>query len=197
MSQNFKTAYIMRLSFIELVWSYAVGFVSKLFSAFHTLYGWICAGCMLLLNLILGYKEVLITVLVCVILDTIWGVWAQIKSGKFALSQLGREKMLSKWFFYASVLLAFVVLERLLGMENKLTVIGISTLICVVEIWSMSASALIVNPNMPFLRLFKRYLQGEIAAKLGLSDREVSDILDQQDHKGPLPHSDSKSDHCQ
>ena len=82
-----------------------------------------------------------------------------------------------------------MVLERLLGMENKLTVIGISTLICVVEIWSMSASALIVNPNMPFLRLFKRYLQGEIAAKLGLSD-----ILDQQDHNGPLPHSDSKSD---
>lgn len=181
----------MRLSFIELVCAYAVGFASKLVDALQSLYGWICAVSMLLLNLILGYKEVLITVLVCVILDTIWGVWAQIKSGKFALSQLGREKMLSKWFFYASVLLAFVVLERLLGMDNKLTVIGISTLICVVEIWSMSASALIVNPNMPFLRLFKRYLQGEIAAKLGLSDQEVSEILHQKDSAGPLPHSDN------
>ena len=46
-----------------------------------------------------------------------------------------------------------------------------------VELWSISANALILQPQLPFLRLFKKYLVNEIGKKLDMSPDEVSDLL--------------------
>ena len=52
--------------------------------------------------------------------------------------------------------------------------------IAAVEMWSISANALILNPNFPFLKLFKRFLTAEIGKKLEMNKDEVEDILNKK-----------------
>lgn len=154
----------------------------KIDSIMTTVWGWVCALWIFTLNFFAGYERTIVAVVVCVVLDTIWGVAAQLKRGHFALSELGRNGMLSKWCLYASVIIAFIHIENMANLTSHITVILISSLICLVEIWSMSGSALIINPNMPFLRLFRRVLTGEIARKLGdITPEEVEEFFKQAD----------------
>ena len=54
----------------------------------------------------------------------------------------------------------------------------------------MTASMLIIYPNMPFLRIFRSQLKGEIASKLS-KNIDVDDILndDTYDTEGDKKHS--------
>lgn len=167
----------MPKSFLFCIGAHAEHLVAKLGDILTTLAGWTCAGWILCLNFIAGYETAIVSVAVCVALDTAWGIAAQVKQHRFALSALGRERMLSKWALYATVLVMFIAIERMVGLESHLTVIIVSSLICLVEVWSMSGSALIINPEMPFLRLFRRALTGEIANKLKIDPSEVDSYL--------------------
>ena len=68
-------------------------FFVKLHAIFQTVYGWMCAAVLFFFNIFEGYEVAITTVVVCVALDTAWGIAAQIKQGRFALSALGREGM--------------------------------------------------------------------------------------------------------
>lgn len=46
-----------------------------------------------------------------------------------------------------------------------------------VELWSIAANALIIQPDFPFLRLFKKFLTAEIGKKLSISASEVEKEL--------------------
>lgn len=163
---------------------YATMSLVKMSGIFHTVYGWMCAVWIFVLNFFAGYEKAICAVVACVALDTIWGVAAQIKQGQFAVSELGRQGMLSKWALYASVIIAFIHIENAAGLTSHLTVIVICSLICLVEVWSMSGSALIINPNMPFLRLFRKVLIGEIARKMGdITPEEVEEYFKSEDKK--------------
>lgn len=157
--------------------------VTKLIDILNSLAGWICAMWIFTLNFFAGYERAIVAVVACVALDTVWGIAAQLKQGHFALSELGRNGMLSKWCLYASVIIAFIHIENMAGIESHITVVLISSLICLVEIWSMSGSALIINPNMPFLRLFRRVLTGEIARKMDTTPEEVEEFFKQSDNE--------------
>lgn len=152
-------------------------FFAKLHAILQTVYGWMCAAVLFFINIFEGYETAITTVVVCVALDTAWGIAAQVKQGRFALSALGREGMISKWALYASVIIAFIHIERLTDMQSHISVIVVCTLIALVEVWSMSGSALIINPRMPFLRLFRRVLTGEIAHKMNIPENEVRKYL--------------------
>ena len=52
--------------------------------------------------------------------------------------------------------------------------------IAAVEMWSISANALILDPDFPFLKLFKRFLTAEIGKKLEIDKDEVEDILNKK-----------------
>lgn len=156
-------------------------FLVKIDNIMNTFCGWVCAAWIFTLNFFAGYERAIVAVVACVALDTVWGIAAQLKQGHFALSELGRNGMLSKWCLYASVLIAFIHIENMAGIESHITVVVISSLICLVEIWSMSGSALIINPNMPFLRLFRRVLTGEIARKMDTTPEAVEEFFKQSD----------------
>ncbi|MCH5332056.1 MAG: phage holin family protein [Alistipes sp.] len=158
-------------------------FTEKIDNIMNTLCGWVCAVWIFTLNFFAGYESAIIAVVACVTLDTIWGIAAQLKQGHFAYSELGRNGMLSKWCLYASVLIAFIHIENMAGIESHITVVLISSLICLVEIWSMSGSALIINPNMPFLRLFRRVLTGEISRKMDITPEQVEEFFKQSDNE--------------
>lgn len=166
------------MNFLHKILNLGVIFFVKLHAIFQTVYGWMCAAVLFFFNIFEGYETAITTVVVCVALDTVWGIAAQIKQGKFALSALGREGMISKWALYASVIIAFVHIERLTDTQSHISVIIVCTFIALVEVWSMSGSALIINPRMPFLRLFRHVLAGEIAHKMGIEEQEVEKVLD-------------------
>ncbi len=107
----------------------------KLGEIFQTVYGWIAAASIFVMNFFAGYETAINAVVICVALDTVWGIAAQIKRGHFALSELGRHGMLSKLALYASVIVGFVLLERMANLESQLAVIAICTLICLVELF--------------------------------------------------------------
>lgn len=152
-------------------------FISKLCNIFSTTAGWFIGVALFIFNLFIGYETSITAIVICVVLDTIWGISVSIKRGKFTTSELGRTGMLTKWLLYASVMLGFICIEKILGIESQLPVSVVSTAICLVEIWSMSGSALILYPQLPFLRLLRKALKGEIAKKLGIAEDEVENEL--------------------
>ena len=56
-------------------------------------------------------------------------------------------------------------------------------IISAVELWSIASNAIILMPNMPFLRIFRKYLGAEIAKKLEIDESEVKEILDAKNKK--------------
>lgn len=49
----------------------------------------------------------------------------------------------------------------------------ISALASACELWSFSASILIIHPDFPFVKLFRKYLKGEIESKIGMTMDEL------------------------
>ena len=84
----------------------------KLAEIFQTIQGWCVAMCVFVANFFAGYEGAINAVIVCVVLDTVWGIAAQIKRGHFALSELGRHGMLSKLALYASVIVGFILFDQ-------------------------------------------------------------------------------------
>lgn len=150
----------------------------KLGEIFQTVYGWIAAACIFIVNFFAGYECSIHAVIVCVLLDTIWGIAAQIKRGHFALSEVGRHGLFSKFALYASAIVGFILIERMAGIDSQITVIAICSIICLIELWSMAGSALIVNPKMRFLRIFRQVLAGEVARKMQISVEDARSYLD-------------------
>lgn len=150
----------------------------KLSEMFQTVYGWIAAACIFIVNFFAGYECSIHAVIVCVLLDTIWGIAAQIKRGHFALSEVGRHGLFSKFALYASAIVGFILIERMAGIDSQITVIAICSIICLIELWSMAGSALIVNPKMRFLRIFRQVLAGEVARKMQVPVEEAKKYLD-------------------
>lgn len=150
----------------------------KLNEMFQTVYGWIAAAGIFIVNFFAGYECSIHAVIVCVLLDTIWGIAAQIKRGHFALSEVGRHGLFSKFALYASAIVGFILIERMAGIDSQITVIAICSIICLIELWSMAGSALIVNPKMRFLRIFRQVLAGEVARKMHISVEDARSYLD-------------------
>lgn len=150
----------------------------KLGEIFQTVYGRAAAAGIFIMNFFAGYETAINAVVICVALDTVWGIAAQIKRGHFALSELGRHGMLSKLALYASVIVGFTHIERITRVDSHIAVVTVCTMICLVELWSMGGSALIVSPKMPFLRIFREVLAGEVARKMQVTVEEAKKYLD-------------------
>ena len=123
-----------------------------------------------------GYELAIWSVIVTVILDLIWGVWASIVQGTFAKSELFRETI-TKITAYATALLVFILCEKNIPGDTFFMVSIIATMMCGTEFWSMSANILIVCPNAVFFKLLRPALKSEIASKLRVSENEVDKIL--------------------
>lgn len=148
--------------------------VDKLLSILHTVQGWIVAGVLFLLDFIAGHELAVGLVVAVTLMDAIWGITVSIKRKKFALSELARLTV-GKLAVYGCAMLAFIGLDKMIGMTLTASVIGAA--ITLVELWSASASMLILFPNFLFLKLLRKALTGEIASKLGVEPEEVEKVL--------------------
>ncbi len=151
-------------------------FLHKLQAILSTFSGWVSLLGVVLANFFAGYQSAIEAVVIVVALDLAWAIASAVKRGTFAYSYLAKESV-SKLSVYGSVIVGFVVLDKIVGMALPVTTIVVCSLISLVELWSMAGSMLIVCPNMPFLRLLRPILRGEIAHKLRISETQVEEYL--------------------
>lgn len=140
-------------------------------------------------NFFAGYKVALGVVLAAIIFDGIWGVAAARKSGKFILSELGKDT-LKKIGAYGTALVMVMLIENLAfgshqiisneGANTRFIVDIVATLIAAVEFWSICGNILIIYPNAIFFRLLKPTLIGEIARKMKLSEEKAKEMFEEE-----------------
>jgi len=148
----------------------------KLADILSTAWGWAMGALLLVVNFFTGYETSVTLTLLSVVLDGAWGIAAAVKQGRFTLSELARNTVM-KISVYGTAIVVFIMIDKLLRIGDGLTLSVICAVIVLVEFWSMSASALIFFPRMPFLRLLRKALIGEIAGKLGVKPEDVEKTL--------------------
>lgn len=122
------------------------------------------------------------TMLSLVIIDAIFGIIVSIRTKGIGSIMSNRlRNTLYKMFFYLLFLVFTFLVEFQITGIDCVTPKLIFALIAGVELWSISANALILNPKFPFLRIFKKYLSKEIGKKLDISPEDVTDLLDGKD----------------
>ena len=159
----------------------------KLLGILQTLQGWVVAGLLFLLDFIAGHELAVGLVVAVTLMDAAWGITVSIHRRKFALSELARLTI-GKLAVYGCAMLVFIGLDKLIGMTLTASVVGAA--ITLVELWSASASMLILFPNFLFLKLLRKALTGEIASKLGVEPEEVEKVLN-GDPPHPIPEQGS------
>lgn len=154
-------------------------FFDKLGEVLSTAWGWVVAIVLFLADFFVGYGLALNLILILIITDLGWGIAVAVKCKKYALSECARNTI-SKVFSYYGCLLIVILIEKMLGAETTVGVSLVTTAIALTELWSISGNMLIINPNIPVLRLIRVHLVGEIARKLNLTEIQVESAL----HKG-------------
>lgn len=139
--------------------------------------GWVTMIILFIANFCTGYETMICMVAFAIVSDAFWGIWVAIRRGKFVLSELGRDTLI-KVAAYGNAIFVLIGIEHIIGADYHITTAVATTVICAVELWSISGNVLIIKPNFPFFRLFRPALRGEISRKLGISTDEVDDILD-------------------
>ncbi len=166
-------------------------FFIKMRELLQTLWGWFLILCSFIVNFIGDYKVSVVAVIIAVALDAFWGIWAAVKQGKYARSELMRDTI-SKIAAYGSAILITIMIERVKDWESMFVTCLIAVLICATELWSISGNILIVNPNAVFFKLLRPALKGEIARKLGIEEEKVDEVLD----NGVKQQSKNTNDHA-
>ena len=149
------------------------GFFYKLSDAMSSVWGWLLIAVTTLCAVFKPEWVSFAVVYTAVFFDLFWGIRAAKKQGKYVLSKAMRETI-TKIKIYSFALVGVFFVEKIVHEEGSfigIRVLAVYAAVC--ELWSMSASMLIVNPGMPFLKIFRKQLKGEIESKLGSSSDEL------------------------
>lgn len=139
-----------------------------------TVYGWSIAGLNFVFAFFAPEKYSFNLVLFAIFLDALFGVMVAVKQGKFLKSKLARVTIFKIVSYFSALMLLYMV-EKLVHGTGFIGIKVAAAWAAACEFWSMSANVLILRPNMPFFRLIRKQLKGEISAKLGGTD--LDDIL--------------------
>ena len=163
---------------------------AQLGSALSNGWGWMIGLLTIAATFVSPEKMSFIVVAGAIFADLFWGIAAAVKLKKFLLSKALRETI-KKIGIYAFALVGAMAIEKITHTEGSfIAVRTIAVFASICEFWSMSASMLIVYPNMPFLKLLRGQLKGEIQSKVS-KNIDVDDIFnnDTNDTEGDKKHS--------
>lgn len=154
--------------------------IIKLNEVLDSVWGWIAAIGLFIANIFAGHAFIVNLVVALTVMDAVWGVAVSIKQKKFVLSELMRNTI-GKVAVYGCALFGVAGIDFYIqsqtGLEMTVTTAIIGIAISLTELWSSSASMLILFPDFPLLRLLQKALTGEIARKLNIPEDEVKDVL--------------------
>jgi hypothetical protein len=152
--------------------------IMKIPAVFNNIFGWVLAFCTGFVAWLGNEGVSLLIVLMAIGWDLIWGVAVAVKQKKFVLSRLLRETMV-KVFIYIGTLLIVLVCERSLNENWGVITRVVAVVAACIELFSSAGNILIIKPNFVFIRLFKKYLIGEIAEKLNIGTDEAETIINE------------------
>ena len=141
--------------------------------------GWILAIISGYITWLADAKGAILLILICIFWDMGWGVAAAIKQHNFVLSHLLRETFW-KIIVYVGSLSIILFAERTIGGDFNFTVKIVAVIGATVELFSSAGNILIIKPNFHFVRLFSKYLIGEIAQKMKKTEQEVQQMLNNE-----------------
>jgi len=118
--------------------------------------------------------------LILVFIDMLFGIVVTVKTkgSKHLLSSRLRDSII-KLFFYLLFIMLFFMIEKELFDQWYIGAKAVFSITSGVEIWSILANMLILAPNLPFLKLLKKVLSAEMSKKLGLTDEDIKNTLDE------------------
>lgn len=119
-------------------------------------------------------------ILICMIIDLLWGMLSNYVRHTFGLSKCLVQTAI-KMAVYLSIFTIAVIVEQVIGFNSTIFTRTICTVLCCAEGISIIAHILIVNPNFPVLKLLKKYFIKEIARKLDTCEDEVINTLNKKD----------------
>lgn len=131
----------------------------------NTAYGWLVAAFIYVGNFFAPAYYPFVVVGILVLIDLAWGITVALKNGRFFLSEALRNTII-KTAIYASCLGSIYMIEQIFYAGIVATSLA-SALASTCEVFSFSASILIIKPNFPFISLFREQLRGEMEKKLG------------------------------
>lgn len=148
----------------------------KMEQIFSTPAGWIVSAGMAAATFLGPEALAFGAVGIAILWDMFWGIVSSIKRGRYGTSVLMKETPL-KILIYGGSLLIVLLIERSLNADWGVGTRVLCSIAAVTELWSSTASILIVYPRCPFIRATRFMLKGEIANKLQCKPEEVEDIL--------------------
>lgn len=131
----------------------------------NTVYGWLVAAAIFIGNFFAPAYYPFIVVGILVVIDLVWGITVALKNKKFFLSEALRDTCI-KVAIYASCLASVFLIEQIFYSGIVTTSLA-AALAGTCEVFSFSASILIIKPQFPFISLFREQLRGEMEKKLG------------------------------
>lgn len=153
-------------------------FLARVLEVFSNGIAWVMGLFVFMVDCLGGHKVAVNLVIIAVVTDLVWGIISSIRQHRFAKSELARDT-LGKVSVYGCAILTFAGIDRIYN--TGLTTNLICTVIVLVELWSTLGSMLICFPGMPFLKILKFALVGEIASKLGVSEDKVKEIMEAEE----------------
>lgn len=145
----------------------------------QTTYGWLAAALTFVFNYFSPEGYSFTVVLVAVLLDALFGILVALKLNKFILSKLGRVTLV-KMTSYAAPLVMLYMIEKLTHDSGFIGIKVAAAWAAACELWSMSAHILILWPDSPFFKLFRKQLKAEIEAKIG---NPLDDVFKDEEKK--------------
>jgi hypothetical protein len=140
--------------------------MNVLMDIIKSVYGWLLISATAILNFFEPEKWCFTVVYIFVLLDLFWAIVARVKLKEFILSDLIKKTPV-KVLIYGTILAGVYIGETVLHDDSFFVIRGVTVLMCVCELWSISAWMLIVKPDMMFLKIFRLQLKGEIERKIG------------------------------
>lgn len=153
--------------------------VEKSSNLFSNVWGWIITLFVGFVNFLGDEKTAFLVVFIAIGFDLIWGMAAAVKRGEYILSEAIRETF-TKTFAYGSVLVLVLLIEKLTHDGTFIATRVMCVIAASCELWSVCANILIVKPDFPFIRLFRKYLAGEISKKLNITTEEYNELMQER-----------------
>jgi hypothetical protein len=146
--------------------------LEKIPQLFATVWGWVLMILSSLWAVAENHAAILLTLLFVIVLDLAWGIAASVKRGEYVTSEAMRCTA-KKIIIYMSMILPVMFIEHSIDNDWYLGTRIVVALAAACELWSVSANILAVKPDMPFLRIFRLQLKGEIEKRTGVNTDEI------------------------
>lgn len=142
-------------------------------TVFSSTYGWCSAIFLFMLSYLTPIHSNFIILGCLILIDMFWGIYRTIYTGGFVVSWLMKDT-LKKISVYASTLLSVFLIESLFHNGTVATNI-VTSIAGSCEIWSFTASILIIYPDMPYVKMLRKYLIKEMEKKSGIDMDNMSE----------------------